>query len=365
MKLNLRFCYTICLLFFISCAKLPEGPESIINNKISKLKFVYTNSKDIFTISSGDVIKNITHSPEREYNEFKISPDGSKILYDRYLNNKVELCIINVDGSDFEILETNQSYFFNATFSPDGKKITYTSDIDGDAEVYIMNLKTKDKKNISNTHFINNKKCYDGYSVFSPDGSSIAYSTERFSDQTMQIIITDLNGDNIRCYSKKDGYAFGAKFSYSGDYLVYSFQSPDPFDQTISIYSIDLRTRKNILLTQGQRVSTNKAREFFSISPKQNLIAYIAQRQNGPSSGQEIYLAHLDGSKNIMLTNFNPDPHINNGGILSPNFNHDGSKLVFKRVPVDGFFIIDIKSRKIESHTYIRNLIIKYIDFLY
>ena len=183
MKIIIKLPAVIIFLILISCEELPDGPVEMERHLKAGSQFAYVSSYngrnsgsnyDIFTLSKKGLIVNMTNSKENENHEFKVSPDQSRILYDRTSSSKTELCLMDIDGSNFELLATNSTHPFNATFSADGQKITYTGDNEGDAEVYIMDLKSRKIKNVSNFHEIEGVKCYDGFSVFSPDGSTIA-----------------------------------------------------------------------------------------------------------------------------------------------------------------------------------------------
>jgi Tol biopolymer transport system component len=364
-----KISWILLIAFILACEELPMSPDQVISERDTNPQFVFIASTgsqyDIFTYAPEiGLIKDITNSPESETSEFKISPDGLKILYERVAEDSIQLCTINIDGSNFELLATNSKSKFTATFSPDGKEIIYSTDIDGDQEVYIMNLSSKSARNISNLHEINGKLCNDNNPVFSSNELFVAFSTQRFFDywtdsKNFQIALIDLQNPDPINISETEKSAFDPKFSYNSDYLTYAVDDP------ISLYSYDLNTKSKIQLTGSEKVSRYVSYDFYSVSPTENLITYSAARPDNMTGACEIYLVSLDGNKKEMITNLNPVHNVNTGNAVTPNFNSDGSKIVFIKPQEGTFYTINLKTNEMTKQVDFDIYNLRYVDFIY
>ena len=79
----------------------------------------------------------------------------------------------NADGTDVTPLTFSGKYDAEATVSPKGDKIVFTSTRDGDPELYVMDI---DGLNQTRLTF---EKGYDGGAFFSQDGSKIVFRASR------------------------------------------------------------------------------------------------------------------------------------------------------------------------------------------
>lgn len=106
----------------------------------------------------------------------QISPDGSKIIYERnYFDIQTDrkysnLWIINVDGTENRPITTGNQHDYNPRWSKDKNIIYYQSNKDGATQVYKLWM---DKGNISKIS--NTQKSQNGLSI-SPDGKWMAFS---------------------------------------------------------------------------------------------------------------------------------------------------------------------------------------------
>ena len=81
-----KISWILLIAFILACEELPMSPDQVISERDTNPQFVFIASTgsqyDIFTYAPEiGLIKDITNSPESETSEFKISPDGLKILY--------------------------------------------------------------------------------------------------------------------------------------------------------------------------------------------------------------------------------------------------------------------------------------------
>ena len=141
------------------------------NDDKSGIYIMDVNSKEI---------TNLTHGLGSEEG-LAWSPDGKKITFTlgRYMY------VINADGTNKKRLTTDGN---NSSWSPDGKKIVFDSKRDGKREIYVMDTDGSHQKNLSNN------PANDFNPVWSPDGKKIAFVSDR--DGNYEIYVMDADGSN-------------------------------------------------------------------------------------------------------------------------------------------------------------------------
>jgi len=78
------------------------------------------------------------------------SPDSKKIAFESLLNNNLEICVMNNDGTNVTNLTNDPSGDYKPTWSKDGKKIAFASVRTGDFEIFVMNTDGTGLKNLTN-----------------------------------------------------------------------------------------------------------------------------------------------------------------------------------------------------------------------
>lgn len=81
------------------------------------------------------------------------TPDGSQIIFlSRQRGNRFsDICLIDVNGHDFENLTDGLNYFNrDPQITPDGKSIVFESVQFNDSEIYLVNISDTSKVNLSN-----------------------------------------------------------------------------------------------------------------------------------------------------------------------------------------------------------------------
>ena len=128
------------------------------------------------------------------------SPDGSHIAFVRQSDETfnpdvVELYVMNADGSNQVNLTPDSEWqHFNADWSPDGTRIVYDrfqwETRLTESEVYVMDADGSNKINLTNSP---NTK--DAEPDWSPDGSKIAFASDR--GEGTDIYVMDADGSNL------------------------------------------------------------------------------------------------------------------------------------------------------------------------
>lgn len=94
----------------------------------------------------GNLISVLTNDSQDDRTP-EASPDGTKIVFNKYGNNG-QTFIINSDGTNLkQIINGNSLY---PTWSPDGKKIAYSNTMNGDGRIWIISIDGKYRKKITN-----------------------------------------------------------------------------------------------------------------------------------------------------------------------------------------------------------------------
>ena len=102
--------------------------------------------------SDGSNVQRLTHTPVRDaslsldpFSQFltdnsapEWSPDGQKIVFDSNRDGKLEIYVMDADGSNVQRLTHNDKTDSRPAWSPDGQRIVFNSSRDGNLEIYVM-----------------------------------------------------------------------------------------------------------------------------------------------------------------------------------------------------------------------------------
>ena len=163
---------------------------------------VFTSLKDgdldIYTMrTDGSNLKRLTFQPGYDGGPF-FSPDGKKIVYRAWhptdtalvsyrellrqrlvRPNRMEIWVMNADGSDQHQITNLGGANFAPYFTPDGRKIIFSSNYKNpksrDFELYLVNPDGSGLEQV--THHPE----FDGFPMFSPDGTKLVWASGRSS----------------------------------------------------------------------------------------------------------------------------------------------------------------------------------------
>jgi Tol biopolymer transport system component len=146
-----------------------------------------SNSSQIWIMNgNGSAQTQLTTTGDNVLNfEPGISPDGSKVVFQRVSTGSYDIWIMNANGSGQTPLTNSTDGEVSPEFSPDGTKIVYVRQT-GSNQIWLMNA------NGTNQHvLLNNPGVQDTGPSWSPDGQKIVYE-----DGTDGLSVMNADGSN-------------------------------------------------------------------------------------------------------------------------------------------------------------------------
>ncbi|MEK6374218.1 MAG: M28 family peptidase [Acidobacteriota bacterium] len=163
-------------------------------------KAVFTSMRDgdldLYEMDEAGNVKRLTNSPGYDGGAF-YNADCTEIVWRAYhyagdskeladykallvkdlvKPSKMELFVMNADGSDQRQITTNGAANFCPYFTPDGKRIIFASNVQGKGYEFDLFLIDKDGKNLER---VTTAPGFDGFPVFSPDGEYVVWASNR------------------------------------------------------------------------------------------------------------------------------------------------------------------------------------------
>ncbi len=237
--------------------------------KVARLNPVLTQNKDV--------------------TQFTISPDGSQVLYlaDQDQNNVNELYLVDINAPGI-VTKINSPLVTNGgvspndfRFSPDGTKILYTADqrTDGLFELFLVNKSAPGISSAVNPPFASFVTLSTG-TKFSPDGNWIGYVADQDNDEVAELYLVNVSDPGV---SSKLNPAYTndqdiCTFRFSPDSLNVAYCAIQDTTNTRELYTVSLASpgvsvKLNPTLVDGGNVRSN-----FRYSTDSSFIIYIADQ---------------------------------------------------------------------------------------
>lgn len=260
------------------------------------------------------------------------SPEGKKIAYASRVDGKLEIHVMNADGTDKKRLTNGKKLeddFFGElfpnypTWSPDGKKIAFVSSAQPEhrvPEIYTMNADGSNLTRLTKTKVAPDSSIIMGLGpvAWSPDGNKIVFAATK--DDRLGIHVINADGTNLVSFAKANGSQ--ACWSPDGKKIVFMSQpksddngpriwSPGDDDKNdqrdenpkgkpdganfSGIWIMDADGSNLNSLSQG-RTSND---EFPSWLPDGKRIAFTSQGEGDQAAG--IYIMNADGKNRTQI----------------------------------------------------------------
>jgi TolB protein len=170
------------------------------------------------------------------------SPDGRKIAYVSFENNRSEIYIQDVLTQFRERVSSRDGINGAPSFSPDGSKLAITlSQSNGNLDIYMINLDNQDLTRLTDSSAI------DTEPTWSPDGDYIYFTSNRSGNPQIYRVEAELNGE-IERITFEGSYNSRARISPDGETMVVVHE----INRNFRIAIVDLDTRITQVLSDGQ-----------------------------------------------------------------------------------------------------------------
>ena len=238
----------------------------------------------------------LTHSMSNDVSP-KVSPDGKQIAFISDGGGKVELFIMNLDGSGFRSLTNNTLLETGPDWSPDGRRLVFGVETAQlyESDLYVMELESGKLTRLTNT------PGYDSSPTFSPNGKQIAFSSNRGHSNPYDFDIWLMNADGSQPHRLTDyeEYDADAKWSPDGQRIVFTRAMPN---KNFDIVVMNADGSNLVNLTNTPEWDEGGA----SWSPDGKWIAYGSNRD-----GRSIWVMKANGANPRQIvpavgTNTNP-----------------------------------------------------------
>jgi Tol biopolymer transport system component len=193
---------------------------------------------DIYSVNrDGTDLRRLTHNDVYTAEEV-LSPDGRKLVFTSLKDGDLEIYTMNVDGSDVRRLTNTPGYDGGAWWSPDGKKIAYRANHPTDAaelkqyrdllqqhlvrpakvELFVMNADGSDQHQITHLGGANFGPSW------TPDGKRIIFSSNYQSPRSgnFDLFLVNADGTGLEQLTFDPEFDGFPEFSPDGTKLVWA-----------------------------------------------------------------------------------------------------------------------------------------------
>ncbi|MXZ81976.1 MAG: Tol-Pal system beta propeller repeat protein TolB [Gammaproteobacteria bacterium] len=184
------------------------------------------------------------------------SPDGDRMAYVSFEQNKAIIFVQDIWTGDREPLAEFKGLNSAPAWSPDGKKLALTLSKDGNPEVYVYDTDT------GFTRRITRHPAIDTEPAWSPDGRTLIFSSGRAGGP--QIYRVSADGGEPKRLTFEGSYNAGASFSPDGRQIVLITNQGNGYK--VGLYSLNERRMKELTTTAQD--------ESPSFSPNGDMVIY-------------------------------------------------------------------------------------------
>ena len=191
------------------------GIKGAFSTRIAYISEIQNRDKKVFELQIADADgygpKTIYSSPKQLMSP-AWSPDGRKLAYVSFENDKSEIFIQDISTGQRSKLSSQPGINSSPVWSPNGKYLAMTLSVGGNPDIYIMELSTRKLTKLTEHYGI------DTEAAWSHDGRSIVFTSNRSgSPQLYQIPVT---GGTPTRLTFEGSYNAAASVSPMGDVLA-------------------------------------------------------------------------------------------------------------------------------------------------
>ena len=142
-------------------------------------------------------------------------PDGRRILYQSNRGGRVQLHVMNRDGSADRCISDGTANDRLPDLSPDGRHVAFVSDRGGNDDVWVMSLDGGSLVNLSRS------PGQDIHPYWTPDGSRILFNSDRAAGSHLDIYSVRPDGTDLKLVYADGNEKTCARLSPDGRRIVY------------------------------------------------------------------------------------------------------------------------------------------------
>jgi Tol biopolymer transport system component len=256
----------------------------------------------------------------------RISPDGSRMLYQASLSDRsIEIRITDLAAKQTKTVFKTEAgyprdYLLAPAWSPDGASVIFNAKAGENTEIFIIGADGNGLQNLTNDPLS------DSGQIFSPDGDEIIFVRGFYGNPRLFRMNTD--GSNQRRVTEKEGFEITPAFSPDGLNLAFSGDRQTADSRGLDIYLLDFKNPTNENRLTARRFHDTAP----AFAPDGTRLAFVATSDGNA----EIYLMNADGKGLLRLTRTKAEES-------APEFSKDGKKLVFSSNRNGKFAIYEIE----------------------
>lgn len=231
----------LALMGLVACggdASAPSDPtKPPISGPVVAFVASQTGTKGLWVTDINGQSKRLLTQDTSAMQEPAWSPDGASLAFMLTLPDRIEIDVMNADGSGRTRIVNGRTNSADPAWSPDGQRLAFAGGPHGRDTIFVMN---RDGSNVS---VLTSSEWDDGQPAWSPNGQLIAFTSLR--DQPVatsiwrRLFLMNADGSNVRQVAPQvDLVAFSPSWSPDGAQLAFEARPSGAGDSDIYLYTL-------------------------------------------------------------------------------------------------------------------------------